>query len=304
VEGLVQIRIEDGQASIRFDLERWGELHSFYDAGFMELMYPSVTVADLKEGPFLIEGLYDRVKDACIGKIDYIDRDGHLTFVTPSVVLLLEDGRLHWFRADPFATAYKLDDSWTVYTGVLPWIDGIVSLFYESELSFETDNSENGAMTIFADDFEGRRFDLRIPCSFTYFFIWPWVCELEVYGYDDALYGVFDFEENGDVTFIKAAGYHQPYADVLEIYKGSYYMSLAEGERYRPGVMVFDLYIDWWIWEGDGEITSPREIKGAYFAEINEHSTLILCLAEGDALHNMFGDIPLEYFYLRMDNGI
>ena len=74
---------------------------------------------------------------------------------------------------------------------------------------------------------------------------------------------------------------------------------MAEGEQYRPGVIVFDLYVDWWIWEG--EIDSPREIKGAYFAEVISNGTLTLLLSDGDVLHRYQGVMPLEDYYLWQD---
>jgi len=290
-EGLVQVRIENGLATIRFDFEQWEKLHgSFNDVADY--------VDNMREGPFAIKGLTGSVKDACIGKVEYLDPYLRQNFVSPSVVLLMADGRLHWFLADPYETAI-IGDHWEVYAGALPWMDGIVSLSYERELSFETDNTGSGAMTIFADDVEGRRYDLRIPCRFQSLFLDEWIGELESEYFDSMLYCSIKFYEDGRVTMKKTVDIwglgNGP--ELLEIYEGTFYMSIAEGEKYRPGILVFDMYIDWWIWEGDGVIDSPRELKSAYFAEIDRRGNLNLWLADGDVLHRASG-IPVEYYFL------
>ena len=152
-------------------------------------------------------------------------------------------------------------------------------------------------MTIFADDVEGRRYDLRIPCKFENFFKGVWVCKLTPADFENTMYGSLLFNPDGRVALHKMSNYHNPGSESLERYEGFFRISIAEGEEYRPGTILFDLYLDWWIWDGGGEIDNPREIRGVYLTEIDSSGNLNLWLSEGEALHRILGTPVNEYFF-------
>ena len=147
-EGLVSVRIEDGKAEVLFDLDRWETLYNISDRIDTSFYDPDL----LREGPFRIEGLSGRVRDACIGKVKMLDHKHYENFTVPSVVLLMEDGTLEYFLADPYIGDYE----WVFYSqGRLPWLKDIVSLAYGQ------DGDGFGDMTIFAWDSQGMLFDIR-----------------------------------------------------------------------------------------------------------------------------------------------
>ena len=198
-EELVELRIEDGKATLSFNLDRWDSLYGIRKYG--EENYPG---AELMTGPSQVQHLSGKVKDACIGKVAGLEQGGELAI--PAAVLLMEDGRLEWLLADPF-------DAEHYSQGVLPWLEGIVSLSYES------DREGFGNMSIYAADADGARCDVRIPCGLIGIFEAQWQEE------DCGL--TLDFEEGGAVTLNGNL-------------KGKYEIALTEGADQRPGMITFE----------------------------------------------------------------
>lgn len=289
-EGLVQVRIENGDAVIWFDYDKWDSLYGVY--AFMDEFNLAVKNPDNPYrrgtsahssfgGGFPITGLSGRVADACIGKIEALDLLNYQDFVSLSVFLLMEDGSLEWFYADPLAPA--IVESFDAYEsmGPLPWMDGIKSL------SYEPDNEGIGEMTVYAEDVEGRRFDLRIPWHFKNFFAGTWTCDLLTPD-NTWLNSYLRFNPDGKVTFYIAPSV-ESHDVILAGYSGSFYITLAENEDIRPGLIFFDMEADGW---------NPRpKIKGSYFAEVDYGGNLNLWISDGDFLYETMDSYNFGMLY-------
>ena len=287
-EGLVQVRIESGEAVIWFDYDKWDRLYDIY--AFMKEFNLVLKNPDI---PFPIIGLSGKVRDACIGKIESLDLLNYQDFTSLTVFLLMEDGGVEWFYADPFVPLIPetMDAHWSM--GRLPWMDGIESLSYES------DNEGMGEMTIYAVDFEGRRFDLRIPWHFKNFFAGTWLCDLEVPGYGWVC-AYLGFMPDGSVIYGLTTSFESP-GEFLAQYSGSFFIVLAEEQEYRPGTIVFDMTLES-ISDKYGRIDSRHEIKGSYFSEVDYGGSLNLWLSDGDPLYQPMGTPVDSYnFGLRYD---
>jgi len=221
-EGLVSVWINNGVAEVHLDLEKWEELHKL-----SEIDPDYFDVELLSEGPFTVEFLSGRVKDACIGKIEDLDDMGYENFIAPVVVLLMEDGTLEYFPVDP----YPYEETLVFYSyGVLPWLNNIVSLAYEQE------TEGKGEMTIFATDQDGLRYDVRLPAKLTTMFDAEWAHFLVE---DEMDQGIFlTFEDDKTVTFEEGAFD----GERSEKKTGSYTVYLAENDpsNQRPGTLVLD----------------------------------------------------------------
>ena len=236
-EELVEVQIADGAATLSFNLERWNTLYGIRE--YAAQNYPDFT---LPEGASQVMSLSGRVKDACIGKISSMNQEGDVGFVVPDLLLLMEDGRLEWLPADPFNAEHH---SW----GTLPWLGSIVALSYES------DREGMGRMTIFAEDADGARYDVRIPRALMGVFDYEWICG-EIGNVELSL----DFEEGGSVTLGKGLA-------------STYKIALAEGSQQRPGVISFEF----------------AGKTGMYFTECDGF-LLKLYPAEGDDVFSQTGE--------------
>ncbi|MDR1664911.1 MAG: hypothetical protein LBR83_08345 [Clostridiales bacterium] len=287
-EGLVQVRVEGGEASISFDLERWDALYDIYGIdteNWYEHFSPEgmyfIVLERLSEGPFPINA--DKVKDACVGQIAEISSN----FAAPAVFLLMEDGTVEWLMADIYAPC-KVEDSWDVFTsrGKLPWLKGITSL------SLENDGEGIGETTIYATDGSGLRYDLRIPFRFENLCDAPWVCDVVA---DDIaeLQGRLRFEEDGAV-YMEVSTYG---GAPVEKWSGSFYVELPESTGlYKAGSIVFDLALDWRD-EDPARAGNRHQIKGVYHADKEGGYSLNLSLNTGDALFSYSGDYPSYSFW-------
>lgn len=101
-EDLVGVSIENGAASIYFNLDRWDELHNIYD---VDPEY--YDMERMEGGPFPIAVESGLVKDAVIGKVPLLDYSSY-EFTVPVVVFLIDDDSLEWIYADPYMA---VDDS-------------------------------------------------------------------------------------------------------------------------------------------------------------------------------------------------
>ena len=95
-EGLVRVDVYfNGEAYISFNPERWNERHGLDDRpdGF--------DFGALSDELFPIEVIFGNILEVCVAKIEYIDYN-HYSFVTPVVILMMDDGGFEWFFADPY----------------------------------------------------------------------------------------------------------------------------------------------------------------------------------------------------------
>jgi len=202
-EELVELRIENGEAELLFNIERWDALYGIREFG--ERNYPG---AALEEGPFPLE-LQGRVKDACIGKVAELNTEWAEPFAMPAVLLLMEDGSVAWTQANPYMAAYGL------VIDPLPWLGGIASLSYES------DREGFGNMTIYAIGNDGARYDVRIPCGLISVFAAEWISGYHI---DDPGH-VLKLNEDGTFS--------------LNAIMGTYKIALEEDADQRPGTITF-----------------------------------------------------------------
>jgi len=279
-DGLISVELKDGRVEISFDHDLWNERYNLYDS-----IDPEVNTSDqLQAGPFTISGLTGEVTDVCIGMVAAFDRNDYGNFVTPSVILLMEDGTLNMTMADPYTQGED-----TVFDSMrLPWLKDIASLVCEKDGA--------GDKTIFAADKDGLRYDLRVPYGYSALFDKELYCAQPL---DEDIDNAGDYlaltlSEDGAVVYEKRWGEGD---ECYEIYNGTYEVRLAEA--HDPGqlqaAISFDLQLDWWIWEWTEEMTAKgvafwekgQELSGVYSSSIgfNRDETILeLEYSEGKGL--------------------
>ncbi|MGB4313050.1 MAG: hypothetical protein ACOX0L_06595 [Natronincolaceae bacterium] len=298
---LVKINIKDGEASIYFDLDRWDELHNIYDGGL-----DFFDTAKLQEGPFPIIVKSGKVKDACIGKIQLMDYSQY-EFTMPTVVLMMEDGSLEWFFADPYMTEdlSKMGGEYENYQnfrshGKLAHMDNFSSFFYESDGEGIGDNK-----SIYITNEIGDKFDFYYLWLETMLYDGVWICELFSPRGEDGypVNGYFSFERDGSFNFNVGIGnsYEPEHVEYIEYWVGNAEMITKTDRSYPLGTIVYDLHVDWWVdecVEGDCESEKLREISGSYRSFIGSDAGLTLCYNDGDDLYQQNKDLKTFNLYI------
>ena len=281
-EGLVSVFIwEDGRAELLFDLERWDNLHGVYDNAYFD-------AERISEGPFsIVTAGKGRVKDACVGKIE--DAFGYLSlrdFISPTVILLMEDGSLEYLQTDPFEGINSFDGA--LYSqGKLPWLKDVESL------SYENDGEGIGEMTIFARDKAGLIYNTRNLIHMTGVFDDEWLFRLDREGFSEWRYCVLRLFEDGGAAFETGLNDGFGIGD-YGVYEGSYEISLAENapSGRRPGLISFDMTMT----GGDAQ---TERISGAYFIQARDGITLELWHSDGGHLAYFDGEPVTEFYFFR-----
>jgi len=280
-DGLVAVRIEEGDAEISFDIERWGELNTGQD--------------QFGEGPFPIETLSGNVKDAVVGKVESMDFYNYWDIVTPAAALLTEDGRVEYIMADPY-------EGWQedryISHGILPWLTDIVSLEY---------GYKEGNRTIYAFDSTGNQYDISLVNFLVNVFdedgMWEFFTPSDWGG---ELYCGVMLNEDGSMFMVIGNKFEG--GDVYETeqtYDGTYEVFLSENSGTGVGVMDIDLTLTWWTAEmGEGAEAEDYEyweerqtIAGPYSFSATGDGFLNLRLMYGDALmHTGWRGEPIESY--------
>ena len=286
-EGLVTVRIADGGTEITLDLELWDMLYNIYDVN-AEFYDPSLR----RGGPFPIKCVGDNIKDACIGKVAALDYYGY-EFITPAVILLMEDGTLEYTLAYP----YPNEADWVYQSqGKLPWLKDIVSLAYKKE------NEGKGEMTIFATDRDGLIYDVRNVCHMTGIFEDEWLFQQSGDSFPYWRYCTLRFSESNNemlfTTGLNSGGNVWDYGE----YTGSYEITLAENDigGRRPGLFSFFLSVT----SGSKYDDRPNDrIVGTCFISAPsapDGMTLELWYSDGDYLaHGADGNPLTELSFFR-----
>lgn len=171
-EGLVQVRIEDGQAFIRLEPQRWDEL---YGAELAEVgeMFEDMESIDFSDPSFFV--LIERpddvpIKEACIGTVPGYSDWSLYSFPIPVAILLREDGRVEAVDAAPFTSVYSSEGL------LLPFLEDVLSLNVDI-----ASGDGRGDPSIYATCADGLRYDLKYLFSHTVtdIFSTDWSCEVE-----------------------------------------------------------------------------------------------------------------------------
>jgi hypothetical protein len=120
-----------------------------------------------------------------------------------------------------------------------------------------------------------------------------WSCVLNLFDDEAPVYSTLTLTENGEARL------ENGWMDegITELYTGTYEAALAGGsaDGMSSATLFLKLSLDWWIWEGDGDIYSPRVINGTYIANIC-NGYMYLTLSDGEALNRgPYGAPVLEY---------
>jgi len=285
-EGLVELRIENGVASLSYELDRWEELHRL--SAFTAERFPGIK---LSKGPIAIEGLSGRVKDACIAKIgelDYLqyhdaeDFPVYGNLVMPALIFLMEDGGVEWALSNVLAPDYSI-----YIEGRLPFLSDIVSL------SFAPDREGTRSKdTIYAADRNGLRYDMKLLCGLTGFFGTDWRSEWPGRNDEENNYAILRFSEDGEVLF--GLGLYDEFVDWNYAgYLGTFEIALAENDPggRRPGTISFHLSLDY-----TNRDNCPASNSGTYFISGDSLRGLILWFQSGQKLLDGYGT-PVERFF-------
>jgi len=279
-EGLVEVRIENGEATVSFDLDKWERLYNL-SLYIEEYVYtPSGIIP--KKGPFKISGLSGKVLDACVGKVPQLDYyyfpyEHFEDFILPSIMLLTEDGTVSWLLATPIPLEQLYDkmlkDGSFYIDGKLPLLSNIVSL------SYENDTEGFGKKTFFANTQDGFRYNLLLFCKLLTLCDVDWYC-IPAREVPDYKLSLLSFDESGGVTFKRR--YENGF---IVRHGGTYEISLNKDNERFPASVSFDLSLDWWdTLEADGNAKNPpQKISGKYSME-TDGELWVLWQADGDSL--------------------
>ena len=278
--GALSARIENGRVDLFIDHDIWIER-----IGIEEL--DSDAYYEFWDGPIPVKGLGGKAVAACIAQIQSLDYLKFTSFISPSVIILMEDGTLEMVLADP----YTQGENSYFDSRKIPWLKDIVSLSYEVD-----PHSDYGhEMTVIAADSQGQRFNVRIPGSYAHIMGTELYClRPPINEYDtDGDYLTLVLSEDGAAVFRK---YFGGYDELYEMHYGSYDIQLPEpagAGMPAAGTLSFDLNLDWWIWEaGEGGLSDEDaafwdaglRLDGRYMTWI-DNSWL-----EGSSLHMTYFD--------------
>lgn len=279
-DGLVSIEIKNGEALLTYHLDRWNEKYGIYNQDF-----GAYDKSWMKEGPFPVQTHSGTVVDACIGQIEEFGNIGWGEVLCPTVILLMDNGSLEQFIADPFIG----EDTDLLYTfRKLNWIDEVDILTYEKE------KDGIGENTIYATDKKGLRYDLRFPIRYDFLTQWSWITP--IYGSEEDsnenFYGYLTLMEDGNAKWM--TGWKD--SDAAEVYEGTYEISFAEQAKdsEKPGILNLNLDLVWNLFgEEDSEYAAglQENLTGSYFIDTDSSGYLHLYPSSGDLL---FGREPEE----------
>lgn len=281
-EGLVTLTIDDGEAFVTFDPDRWASLAEI-DAGelLMELFEPT-------DETFTIETFSGRVKDGIVSPIEGFGINPLTDVDVPVIVLLMEDGSVEWLSPSPYF-AFPGERLHSVTR--LPYLPDIVAL--ESGTSAEG----IGAPTVFAEDEQGLHYDIRLPYRYSELTAGPWICTVSDSEGDYGLQLLLG--QNGVAKFRKTRT--MPVGFDAE-YTGTYILHLDEESSLgrRAGMLTLDLEL------ASGQrlheiMDAPESISGDFFLDSEAFEGWIgLGAGAGDPLFLMDGE-PVDYCDFWMD---
>lgn len=275
-QGLVYLSIENGEATVTFNADKWADYLDRYNAtpydGLLSKAYP-------------VKELSGKVKDACIVQIESFGYSEVEGLVIPTIFLLMEDGTVEQVSADVAGEPGK--DAELKSKGALPWIKDIVSL------KSENDTEGVGALTVFGTDSTGVRYNLRIPAELRALYSENvWFAEI----YDginyknQGYYSILYFSKEGNVIYKRGRVKQAE----IETFEGTYSLSLAEDDETRPGLLTLDMT------GKDG--AAEKKIQAKFLADFSSPFRFELMLSEGDLLLDKDNKINENITFERGDS--
>lgn len=285
VEGLVQVRIEDGQAFIRLNPQQWDELYGAELAKAGQ-MFEGMEKIDFSDPAFFVS--IDRtesipITDACIGYVPNFSDWSLYDFPVPMAMLLREDGRVEAVFADPFVEIFSSEGM------TLPFLENVESLYVDI-----SSGDGRGDPSIYAVCLGGLRYDLKYLLSHTVSDVFDvnWSCVLADSPLEEVPLTVqlqlFE-DSTARLTIFDGGG-------LIAEYAGNHEFVLAEDQEYRPPTLVLDLMLE----ECDSPALQARgDIKGSYFYELGVQDLFLhLWLSFGDSLYVDEGGDPITEYWL------
>ena len=275
-EGFVTVWVKDGEAELHYNVDTWAKSWEH-----MSEFVDDDTMTQLREKNFPVKGLSSKIVDVFVGAITGIGDHYLLPFSPPMIVLLLEDGTVTYIESDIFAPFFGDGVSGTSLQG----ITDIVSIKYESS------GEGIGDATVYATDSEGKIYDTLIAWNLRNLLFGQWLCMLSMNDSGNAdVCGYLEFFPGNEVRWF--VGW--PNSDIAYDYTGTYELTLAEGQEYRPGTITLNMEEVFVI---DGEV-SDKPFNGTYFIESTYYGELRLFLYPLDGDYLYAPDIDVYEFFL------
>lgn len=282
VNKLVEVHIENGQASIRLNPQRWDAL---YGAELAEIspMFEGEESIDFSDPSFFvpIHRTDDvPIKEACIGTVPGFSDGSLYSFPIPIAMLLREDGRVEAVFADPFATYFSSEGL------LLPFLAGVEALYVDI-----SSGDGIGDPSIYALCADKLRYDLQylFPHTISEVFGVKWSCALASPPMETTMQLQLFEDGAAKLTFFDG---HNPMAE----YTGTHEFVLAEDQEYRPPTLVLNLTLTACH---NPAIQAQSSIKGSYFYELGvQDKYLQLWQSFGDALYVDESGTPITEYWL------
>ncbi len=270
-KGLITIRKEDCKYYIYYDLEKWEEIHDITKVTEEEYLYHTLADREL-----LIDGIDEGIKDIAIVSIDGYGGSYILKNDFPIIFMLMDSGKVTWMFGYPPMDGEVYDGEQYVQEeqysyGYLPYLEDIVSF------SYEKDGEGIGALTLFAIDKEGLRYDMRhiLDYSPLVYGQWNTFPSIEHDGEFDAI--TIFLTEEGDATMYKTKDGRE-----VEIrYEGTYeiYLDDSSSKGYRAPSITLDVKLAEKMPE---DYKTDVSFKGTFLMAIDEEANISFYHIDGD----------------------
>lgn len=276
-EGIVSVAIENGKAELRFDRDKWNETRGLYYGE--DIFFIPDTMPDTFY-PIQVEG--GNVVDACIAKLPSLEPDLPAdAFMVSAVVLLMDDGSIEWFYANPnglFVPDGAHEPNYSISTfGKLPYRDDFKSL------SFEPTGEGIGESTIYITNAFGDRYDFLYLYLEEQLQYGTWVCALA----NGSVHGYLTIDVNGDALFRVGNGKSTGMflEETFEIWEGTANFVKSPGQHLPLGMLDFDMELA--VNQYDDGRKLPAKMQGSYRTDITltQDGMLRLYHNDGDALY-------------------
>jgi len=292
----VRVMLEDGQASITFNVKRWNETYGLQNDGHYAI--PD----DLQDVFFPIIPRDGNVVDVRVARVfsmgSHLVDDSEL----PVVALLMDDGSIEWCYADPNSTLYYVEfsssDMYSIGTN-----EKIVRKYSGDFVSIDCVSSDEDSAykTIYAVSSYGYRFDFQKMHLENQLFDNGWICELQ----GGSLYGYLSVEEDYHASFSISDTKYADWSssDLQLLWTGMAHYVTSPDDDLPLGTITFDMEP---ATESPvaGQELSP-DMAGHYLADItfDQDYQMTLYHTDGDKLYPSSDEVLVfkSWFYAIRD---